>query len=279
MDPSESLGIARELIDAEDYYGALETLEYFGPDSLSVEERASWHLWGGTAYFRAGEAWDAFYLIRDFLDEGRFLPTTSDLADLTYEIGEQLATSDGSFWIFQSDRTEGTVVLKTFVSLYPRHPKMPDALHRLGEIAFEDGNYEVARERYTQIITDGYNSVWNTKAAFRVAMCYFHRLEGPEYDLAEMNKAAIELTDFLDSQVEDLGFRREADAALQSVTSWLAQKYVSIAEFYFEIDNELGGRQNLRRAWEGYPETDAGAQAGQRLTELERRDTDRGVDR
>lgn len=278
LDPTDSLGIAKELTDSEDYYGALETLEYFGPDPLSVEDRAYWHLLGGTALLRAGEPWEAFALIRGFLDEGRFLLRTAELANLTYEIGEQLATSDGSFWVFQSDRTEGATVLKVFVSLYPRHKNMPDALHRLGEIAFEDGNYEVARERYTQIITDGYDTFWSPKAAFRVAMCYFHRLEGPEYDLAEMEKAQVELTDFLSSTVDDLGFRREADSALRTVKSWLAQKYVSIAEFYFEVDNDRGGIENLRRAWQGYPETNAGAEAGQRLVEMGQ-DRSGGVDR
>lgn len=270
--PKDALTIGEELLAEKKPAEAIATLDYFGPDRLpGLDDKAKWYLLAGTARFQTGEAWDAYLLIRDFIREHRFLPLVPRLAKLTYQIGDQLAHSDGSFWIFYSDRQRGKTVLSDFVTVYSTNPHMPDALHRLGEIAYQDGRYELARERYTQIITGGYqNSVWNTKAVFRVAMCYFRRLEGPEYDLAEMEKAMVELTDFLKSDVENPKFRVEAQAALRTVHSWLAEKHESIASFYLQLGNVQGGRHHLNLARTQFPETAAAKRAGRRLMRLDR---------
>jgi outer membrane protein assembly factor BamD (BamD/ComL family) len=267
--PQEALGLAEGLIQAGEHDEAVATLDYFGVDPLALEDKAHWYLLAGTATHRMGESWDAFVLIREFIREHRFLPRIPALADLTYDIGESLAASDASFWPFYSARDESRSVLREFVSLYGTRPQMPDALHRLAELAYEDEQFELARQRYTQIITGRYaRSVWNTKAAFRVAMCYFRQLEGPEYDLEGMNLAKTELTDFLKSEVENPSFRKQAQVALRTVRSWLAQKHLGIAEFYRVLNNPAGEHHHLLIAVTKFPLTPAAERAGRRLEQI-----------
>lgn len=274
LDPRESLQLAEELLAADDLDQATATLEHFGATPLDKEDQAHWYLLAGTALFRSGEAWDAYELIRDFIENNFIQRRIPDLAELTYRIGEELATSDYSVWIFHSDRRQGAAVLATFVSLYSNNPRMADALHRLGELAFEDGNYELARERYTQIGT--YNSVWNAKANFRIAMCYFRNLEGPDYDLAEMNRAMNELRDFLAGPAENPLFRQEAAEAFSVVREWIAGKHLIIGEFYAEVENPQGARHHLQIAIQEFPETAAAAEAQRRLAALSRRESGGG---
>lgn len=267
--PQEALGLAEGLIKTGENDEAIATLDHFGVDPLSLEDKAHWYLLAGTATYKGGDSWDAFDLILDFIREHRFLPKIPALADLTYDIGETLAASDDSFWPFYSARQEAKGVLREFVSLYATRPQMPDALYRLAELAYEDGQYELARRRYTQIIQGRYGrSVWNTKAAFRVAMCYFLQLEGPEYDLQGMNQAKAELTDFLKNEIENPGFRKQAQVALRTVRSWLAEKQVGIAEFYRILNNPEGEHQHLLLAVTQYPLTPAAERAGKRLKKM-----------
>ncbi len=260
----EALDMAKTLIEAKKYDEAIAVLQHYGAEPLALEDKSRWYLLGGTALYAAGEPWDAYELFRDFIRE-HSIPAPAR-ADLTYKIGETLAASDYSFWPFYSSRNETVQVLSTFVSLYSTRPQMPDALHRLGEIAYEDGKYELARHRFTQIITNRFDrSVWNTKAAFRVAMCYFRQLEGPEYDLEGMELAMRELTDFLKPELENPGFRREAQAALRTVRSWLGDKHLGIADFYLILRNRRGEYHHLLIALNQFPETAAAKRAAQRL--------------
>lgn len=263
--PVEALDLAESLIEAKKYDEVLPVLDYFGVESLALEDKSRWYLLGGTALYEGGEPWQAYDLFRDFIQQ-HSIPAPA-LANLTYKIGEALAAANYSFWPFYSSRDEAVQVLSTFVSLYSTYrQQMPDALHRLGEIAYEDGNYELARHRFTQIITNRFDrSVWNTKAAFRVAMCYFRQLEGPEYDLEGMDQAMRELTDFLKPNFENPGFRQEAKAALRTVRSWLGDKHLGIADFYLTLRNRRGEHHHLLIALNQFPETPAAKRAARRL--------------
>jgi outer membrane protein assembly factor BamD (BamD/ComL family) len=142
-------------------------------------------------------------------------------------------------------------------------------LHELAESAFRDQDYEFAKERYSQLIQDYKSSEWVTLARFRVAMCYFHRLQGPDYDLGEMTRARNELRDFLATPNENPKMVTQSQGALRVVQEWLGRKHVLIADFYTTIENRYGTLHHLRIAATDFPDTAAGRVARQRLGKLE----------
>jgi tetratricopeptide (TPR) repeat protein len=257
----EALTMAAGFLEAGEPDKALAVLDATGDTNLSLDDKSQFYLLVGTAEFRRNDPWAGYGRIRDFVQKHQFRRHSQELADLMFQIGETLALSDAGFLFFWSNRVRGRAVLKDFVSHYPTNPHENDAQYRLGEMSFEDGDYEDARQRFAKIIFD---SVWSTKAAFRVAMCYYRALEGPDYDLGEMEKAKNELTDFLASRVENPAYRAAAEQALSTVRAWLARKHVLIADFYFEVGNQRGGRHHLRLA-SGYGDTAPGERARRRL--------------
>lgn len=241
---------------------ALLALDYFKPGDLpSTVDRQRWYWVGGTALYRTGDRFGAYEFIREFVRQVHYY---APLADLLYRIGEDLAASKWSFWILVSDRIRAKTVLRDFVSHYPHDPHYCDAQYRLAEMAYEDGDYEQAKERFTKV----FESPWKTKALFRVAMCHYRRLEGPEYDLEEMTLALKELTDFLaHKEIDNPRYRAEAEAARSKVRADMAAKQLSIAEFYRELGNGVGRRTHLDLA-AVFTDTAAGTEAARQLATL-----------
>lgn len=262
-DPNDMLSMAQGYLDKGKYAETLAALEFFEPTALpSTGDRFRWYLLGGTALYRSNERWEAYQFIKDYVRKEHY---HQPLADLLYRIGEDLAASKSGFWAFYSDRDRSKVVLREFVTNYPHNPHYYDAQYRLAEMSYEDGEYEQARERFTKI----FESPWKTKALFRVAMCYFRRLEGAEYDQEEMTKAMQELTHFLERQgIENPEYRTEATAALRQVRSELAEKQGLIADFYATLGNRAGERHHLTLAASGFPDTEAGRAAAKRLGKM-----------
>lgn len=260
----ECLALAQTYLEEQQYELALTALGYFDPDALSLDDQSLWYLILGTANHRLGKHWAAYEEMRTFAIKRQFRRHSEPIANLLYEVGEALARrKTGSFLWF--DRGRAKAVLKTLVSYYPANPHRDDAQYRLGELAYEDGDFVEARLRFSSISVD---SVWNTKSLFRVAMCYYRNLHGPDYDLGEMEQARKELTGFLESRIENPKYRKVAAAALANVHEMLAEKHRIIADFYFEIENQRGGLLHLQLAADKYPESRAGQEAQERLRKL-----------
>lgn len=260
----ECLAIAQGYLEEGEFNLALLTLDYFDPDGMSLDDQSHWYLIAGTSYHRLGQHWPAYEEIRSFAIKRRFQSYSDQIANLLFELGEALARRNGGF-IFWSDRQRAKVVLKELVSYYKSNPHWDDAQYRLGELAYEDRDFQEARTRFFAINAD---SVWNTKSLFRFAMCHYESLQGPAYDLAEMEQARSELTGFLESKVENPEYRKVTSAALTHVEEMLAEKHWMIAQFYFEIENDKGGEQHLDHAANNFPQSKAGQRASARLEKL-----------
>lgn len=260
----ECLALAQTYLEEQEYDMALTALGYFNPDGLSLDDQSLWYLIIGTANHRLGQHWAAYEEVRKFAIKRQFRRHSDQIANLLYDIGEALARRNSGFFLW-FDRQRARTVLKTLVSYYPANSHRDDARYRLGELAYGDGNFEEARLRFSNINVD---SVWNTKSLFRVAMCYYRNLHGPEYDLAEMEQARRELTGFLESRIENPQYRKVAATALANVHEMLAEKHQNIADFYFEIENQRGGLHHLQHAADRYPQSRAGQRAQKRLHQL-----------
>jgi outer membrane protein assembly factor BamD (BamD/ComL family) len=268
QDPTAAIKEAETLLVQQKPEAALVVLKHFDHEEFSGAEQARRTTLLGKAYYMTGDSWGAYKEIKDFARDYPSSPT-AEVADVHLKAGLQLLKSNGGFLFFYSDKKRGRQVLGDFLIYYQYSPRVPDVLHELAESAFRDQDYELAKERYAQLIQDHKSSEWVTLARFRVAMCYFYRLEGPPYDLGEMMRARNELRDFLATPTENPKMVQQARDALAQVQEWLGVKHVMIADFYATIHNRYGTLHHLRIAKSDFPDTVGGQIARRRLKQLE----------
>jgi outer membrane protein assembly factor BamD (BamD/ComL family) len=262
------LAHGESLLAQGNFTGAVELLEEVAEDSFAGEDQERYKLALARAYYGSSEPWEAFTVIRDYLERHPLTVYASQIDQLTFDVGRTLIASDWRFLIFASDRDDGILVLEHFVRRFPKSPRAPDAYHLLGEAAFNAKRYARAQEYYRQITTSYGDSVWTTKAKYRYAMASFALVQGPEYDLGQLERTRSELQSFLDDQPENIDYRRDAEQALATTTEWLAQKHLSIADYYRVLGNEPGQRHHLAIAAGRFSATTAGREAQARLATL-----------
>ncbi len=267
--PTAAIAQAGTLLDQQQPEAAMAVLTHFDEDAFTGAEQARRTVLMGKAYYLTGDSWEAYKQIKSFSQDYPSSPT-DEVADVQLNAGLQLLKSDGGFLFFYSDKKRGRVVLEDFLIYYQYSARIPDVLHELAESAFRDQDYILANERYTQLITNHNSSEWVTLARFRVAMCYFYGLEGPDYDLEGMTRARNELRDVLATPNENPKMVGQAQQALYLVQEWLGQKHVIIAHFYNTINNRAGMLHHLRIAATSYADTAAGKLARQRLARMEK---------
>jgi outer membrane protein assembly factor BamD (BamD/ComL family) len=139
-------------------------------------------------------------------------------------------------------------VLEHLITRHPDTQRLADALRLLGDLAYDDGNYELAQERFRDLMRRRPESEWVKYAGFRFAMSIVDSLQGPDYDLDKMNLAVRELSDFLATAPENPELLAKAQAALQQLREWRAERHLSIAAFYRRVGNVDGERYHLEIA-------------------------------
>ncbi len=63
-------------------------------------------------------------------------------------------------------------VLSRFLELHPEHERVPEALYRRAEAAFNAGDYAVAVRRFQEVIDDYKDSAWASWAMLRQGECF-----------------------------------------------------------------------------------------------------------
>lgn len=222
------------------------------------------------AYKALNQDWLAFTTVQDFADRYPHSELREQVVELIYEVGKTLTESDSGFLFFWSDRRGGRQCLEHLITRYPDAEQLAHALLILGEMAFADQKYDLAQERFRDLLTRRPDSEWRQRARFRFAMSRVASLRGPEYDLDEMQHASRELVDFLAKPPENQAFVDAARESLQRVLGWQADRYIIIANFYRTIGNRPGELASLQRAMaENLAGTPAAASAKARLQLLQ----------
>lgn len=265
--PTEALERADALTEGGDARAGARLLRSVPDRDLLGEELAHHTFLLARALHLAGDSWSAFKTIQEFPDRHRFSEWLPEVQDLELEIGRTLIRSDGG-GLFTSDAGRGVRVLRHFRQRYPSHRGGAEALRLLGERAFALGEYLRAAERFRQLLGEYPLSEWEPLASFRLAMCRFLVLQGPEYDQRAMEIARTELIGYLELDPERPEFRSEAERALATVDKWLAERQMLVADFYRRIGNARGERVALEELLTGFPESDQAASAKLRLARL-----------
>jgi outer membrane protein assembly factor BamD (BamD/ComL family) len=243
-----SIAQADALVTAGEPEAALAVLEPIEGDLCPKRLRDKRDIVTARAEFARGEFWRAFVALEHFSDLHPHSELRPTAVDMIWEIGSNLLERDGGFLIFWSDRRAGRQVLEHLITRHPDTQRLADALRILGDMAFEDGDYDTAQERFRDIILNRPESEWRVYAQFRFAMSIVAGLQGPDYDLARMEHAVRELRGFLATRPESPELLERTEAALAQLLEWQVVRHMMVAEFYKTVGSLEGERLHLQLA-------------------------------
>lgn len=248
LDPEHQLAAAESLVADGKPAEAVPLLDELTDEVCPRRLRDRRSVVAARAQLGIGEPFEAFRKLEHFADDHPHSELRPAVTDLLWTIGKQLAESDRGFLFFWSDRRSGRTVLEHLITRHPDTPRLADALRLLGDMAFVDQDYELAQERFNDLLLRRPESEWRVYAQFRYAMSIAASLQGPDYDLDQMGRAARELNSFLASNPESPALVLEARQALAKVVAWQAERHVRIARFYQRVGNDYGARRHLEIA-------------------------------
>jgi hypothetical protein len=194
------------------------------------------------------ELWDAFLVLQPFPDLYPHSELRSVVGDMVWTIGKALSESDRGFWFFWDDRTSGRTALEHLITRHPEHQNGGEALRILGDIAFEDENFELAEQRYRDLMLNQPEGEWFAYAQYRFAMSIAASVQGADYDLDRMEHAVRELRDFLRPRRENPAIVQSAEQTLAQLQAWRASRHLQIADFYRTVGSTFGERHHLELA-------------------------------
>ncbi|MBM3974929.1 MAG: outer membrane protein assembly factor BamD [Planctomycetes bacterium] len=244
-DPLLAEGEAR--VAASDWEGALDALDEIDGDKCPMRLRDRRDLALARARFAIGEYLDAYNGLKPFADDYPLSELRPEATAMLWDVAEALRRRDSGFLFFWSDRTGARTVLEHLVARHPESPRIGDALKILGDMAYDDGNFELAQQRYRDLLLD-HPDEWTAYARFRYAMSIVASLEGPEYDQARMAEAERELRQYLAGKFENPTMNEVAEATTRSLVEWQLERELGIAAFYARIGNAAGELLHLERA-------------------------------
>ncbi|GEM_PF-1934755 len=246
---------------------ALELLDSVEEDSFSREDRPRLAVDLARAHFLLGEWWEAYDRIRDLPREHPSSPWLAQAEEIEFKSGALLAGRGGGFLFFTSDLSDAILVLEHFLLYYPTSRWLPDALRILGEAAYRNEDWDLAIERFSELLQRAPEGEWSDLASFRIAMAHYRKLVGPEYDLEAMENARRELASYLSVERGNESFVDQARRALTKVLLWIDRKNLLLADFYLRIDKPESARLYLQRIL-SRPDSPLRGEAETRLSRL-----------
>lgn len=268
--PQGLLDEATALMAAGEPGAALGLLQAYDVRTFSKRLQPDYQLLLARAHLANGDPWQAYETIKNFADQHPHSEKRRAVIEVEFEAGRRLSQSNQGFLFFWSDQAGARTVLEHLITRYPEsvNQYLADALRILGEMAYAEGRYELAQERFRDLLRSRPESEWVALARFRYAMSIFRRLQGPEYDFEQMQNASRELEVFLQQPPENPGFVGTARNALATLKQWQAERHVLVAAFYRRVGNKAGERMHLQQAVKDFPETEGGIRAKELLAAL-----------
>jgi outer membrane protein assembly factor BamD (BamD/ComL family) len=156
---------------------------------------------------------------------------------------------------------------------YPRSRYALDALRILGEAAYLERDYDEAIRRFQELrkrvsSREESEQLWIDLAGHRIAMAYFRKTQGPDYDEAGLKRAKAELAGYLETGSSNQDFVDEARASLATVLDWIEEKRLRNARYYLTIDQARGARLSLQELLDD-PESERQEEARELMKRVE----------
>jgi len=130
----------------------------------------------------------------------------------------------------------------------------------LSDYYFENGELDLAATSYDLFLQNYPRSPDYTKARLRLIYSYLAAFKGPQYDAKGLTEARLRLRDL---QVMDPALAQQigAEAILVRIYESEANKLLSTANWYWEVDDPISAEMFLRRLVQLYPDATASLEA------------------
>jgi hypothetical protein len=199
--------------------------------------------------FAAGNAKDAYYLIKKLDTKFPLHHERVAAGDLLVDIGLYLSTHPSHFlWVFTS-HDDAEEVLEYAILNDPWSARCDEANATLARLYEEDREWRQAIDRNEKLVLNFPQSRFRPYAQARVPHLRLRALKSPEYDRNELLLARKELEDWLNRYAgTDLEPAVRAD--LTDGLRRLAESDLLIARFYRTVDSHPGVRLHAERAAE-----------------------------
>jgi outer membrane protein assembly factor BamD (BamD/ComL family) len=255
---------AEARIAAADHDGALDVLDEVEGDACPRRLRDRRDVALARARFAVGELFEAYEALQDFAADYPLSELRPIAMTMMWDVATALLARDDGFLFFWSDRTGARTVLEHLTTNFPDSTRVGDALKILGDLAYEDGDFDLAQQRYGDLMLN-HPDEWVAYARFRYGMSIVGCLEGAEYDQIRTSEAERELAGFLAGGYENPEMNTIAAETVAMLLEWQIEHELGIAGFYARIANAPGELLHLERAAEDrFARTSRHAEAVQR---------------
>ncbi len=214
---------------------ALDMLQAIHVEQLDEIDQQRYWIDLATAHFMLGEYWDCFVTLRHFprdFPSSNYLPKAEELE---FNAGARIAERGKNILGIWRDLDDAVMILEHFLLYYPTSTYIPDTLRILGEAAWLDKKYDLAIDRFSELLEKDPRGIWRELATYRIAMAHFYKLTGPSYDLEALEAAKRELVTFLKTRIQNPKFLEKARKALAITLNWIDKKNLEIADFYLRV--------------------------------------------
>ena len=262
----ESFLAAKALLEAGDYENASVAFEDFleeYPDTSDDKEARFLLI---KAYLGDEEFDDAKKAIKTFLSTYPITSYNDELEDIMYQLAVEYLNGEHDSFIFSS-KSDGVSLLRDLVLYFPNGIHADDAQWKLGKWYYDEKDWIEAEAAYAAIVENHPDSPWAPRAQYNRGLTRFAQVKGPEYDGEIMKSALADFRLYLDRYPE--GDRREkARKHVETLRELLAEKELSIGEWYLDHDWPRAARYYFAKTVDQHQGTQAAERAAQLLREL-----------
>lgn len=164
------------------------------------------------------------------------------------ELGIELLEGKHKVLFFFTDRGRGIVTLENLAYGGQFRATRAEALGRLAEYRYADGDYLDAAQFYAGLLDPDLAGLgYEDQAAFRLGMCSLQRVEEGKLNGTIILQGLDQFRAYLAEFPQGL-YRVEAEAARAELAEDLGLYHVMIADFYQRIDNPQGEQFHLELA-------------------------------
>ena len=196
-----------------------------------------------------GRPYKAFKLIKKVDSQYPLHHERREAGEILARAGLALADDPWSFLGLFRRRDDGIEVLEYLVVNYPSEARCDEAYFKLGVVYAEDGLWDLARQRFEDLVLNYRGSPLAVQAEALIPRMRLLAIQSPEYDRSQLVKARVELETWLERHAgSDLEPSVRIDLA--DCLQRLVEGDLSIARFYHRVHRSFGARFHAQRALE-----------------------------
>lgn len=243
--PQSQLEFAKEAYEAGAYKQALvefrKVVIHF-PDAKEAPE-AQYHM--GKSLQALNRPYEAFKEYQKVIDSYPYSERISQIVDIEYKIGEYFLNKERKKWLgiaidelFEHPSIE---IFKKVIENAPYSESAQAAQYKLGLLYKQLARYEESIDSFKELIEKYPESKWAEPAKYQLALSSARASLGSDYDQELTQEAKEKFQEFIAAHPE-AEIAQEAQKELVELQNKEAEKFFSIAEFYYKRKDYKGAQ-------------------------------------